>query len=148
MKLIKTYDNTVVHDGYYDCCTGNRYTVSQGVRYGMTATALTSTHSWSVVTQDGVRLSPELNTREEAMAELDRIAALIEGEAPAQGWVKGAPPKDGQWYMAIDRDGDPTAVRCDPNTNDIAPWQTATQFRYVNNPAYHLPTPIQPPKES
>lgn len=93
-------------------------------------------------------VSPWFNSEADAIAELDRIAALIGGTAPAQGWVEGPPPKDGKWYAIIDREGDPAIVRYDPAANDVTPWQTATHFRYANDPIHHMPAPIEAPKES
>lgn len=160
MKLLPTYATSdagnLVQDGYFDVETGTRYAVREGVRYVMSPATLKGSRAWSVVAYTGpgedavpmAHLSRDFETVEEALAELDRIAALIGGAAPDQGWAEGAPPKDGKWYVAIDRDGDPTVVRYDAGTNDITPWQTATHFRYANDPIYHQPTPIEAPKES
>lgn len=195
MKLLPTYAKTdaglIVRDGYFNPSTGIRYAVLEGQADKGGEPEIQWVTVWSVVAyinagdEPMAYLSVDYPTVDDALTELDRIAALIEGKdeprwgigidlasgpdsavevvidrvtgkivsvkdavTPAQGWVKGPPPKDGQWYAAIDYDGDPTVVRHDPEPNDATPWHTATQFRYANDPTHHLPTPIVAPKES
>lgn len=101
--------------------------------------------------QTHFEVSPYCATREEALAEFDRIAALIEGKSPAQGWVDGPPPKDGQWYVVL-YDRDPGDIR-----PSVAQWcegdgaySDDNEHNYSDETdiTHHLPTPIQPPKES
>lgn len=158
--LLPTYATSdagnLVRDGYFDTETGLRYAVREGQTDKGADAEIRFVTTWDVCAyrdagMDAVPmayLSRGFDTREEAMAELDRIAALIGGTAPTHGWVKGPPPKDGEWYAIIDREGDPAIVRYDPATNDVTPWQTATHFRYANDPIHHMPTPIEAPKES
>lgn len=163
MKLLPTYATSdagnLVRDGYFDTETGTRYAVREGVRYVMSPATLKGSRAWSVVAYTGpgedavpmAHLSRAFEHVDDALAELDRIAALIDGTAPvqAQEWVKGPPPKDGEWYAVIDGDGDPAIARYSPEPHVHLPWQTATNFRYSHSsPTHHLPTPIQPPKES
>ena len=158
MKLLPTYAKTdaglIVRDGYFNPSTGIRYAVLEGQADKGGEPEIQWVTVWSVVAyinagdEPMAYLSVDYPTVDEALAELDRIAALIGGAVPAQEWVKGPPPKDGEWYAIIDREGDPAIVRYDAGTNDVTPWQTATHFRYANDPTHHLPTPIVAPEES
>jgi len=89
--------------------------------------------------------------RADAMTELDRIAALISGEAASvgQGWVEGAPPPtDGAWFVVVDEDRNIHVVQCVQPASP-KPWETAAGYPYASSEfTHHLPTPIQPPKET
>jgi len=95
--------------------------------------------------------SPWFNSEPEAMAELDRIAALISGETAPVGesWVEGPPPlTDGAWFVVVDEDRNIHVVQC---VYPLAPkpWETAAGYPYASAEfTHHIPTPIQPPKET
>ncbi len=107
-------------------------------------------------------VSQFFDVRPDAMTELDRLAALISGEAApvGQGWVKGAPPEDGQWYLAMHTTGAPVAIRYhgDPGAGLLRnilgdrpgePWRDISgAYCAASTLTHHLPTPIQPPKET
>ena len=145
MKLMRT------PYGYYDITTRASYEVNS---YMDRAADLTEFRVWFVQLEhpecdhEGnrthTRLTDNFTSRADAVAELDRIAALISGTAPAQGWVKGAPPKDGAWrvvaYNRLD-DGTPSA--------GVARWDDARCAFFDDGGAlysvtitYHQPTPI------
>lgn len=162
MKLLPTYATSdagnLVRDGYFDTETGTRYAVREGVRYVMSPATLKGSRAWSVVAYTGpgedavpmAHLSRAFEHVDDALAELDRIAALIDGTAPAQAqeWVKGPPPEnDGQWFLAMVKGGDPVAVVCCAGCD--LPWSDTAGNDYPSSEfTHHLPTPIQPPKES
>lgn len=97
MKLLKTYDRDGAQTGYFNYETRCAYTV------GWPGYIPPAPRQWMVQVSEGEDLfqflSPPYATKDEALTELDRIAALISGTVPAQGWVKGPPPKDGAWYL-------------------------------------------------
>lgn len=173
MKLLPTYAlsdaGNIVKDGYFDPATRVRYAVREGQADKGDAAEIRWGTVWTVVAyvtpdDDAVpmaHLSRDFATVEEALAELDRIAALIDdpAPAPAQEWVKGSPPKDGQWYVVMHATGSPVAIRyCgDPGLAlfrnlieiDSEPWCDASGATAATSTfTHHLPTPIQPPKES
>lgn len=146
MKLLRTYHSNGDPKGYFDYAARCDYGVSRypGPDY-------TTRFVVDVYTGDGPRqtLSPPYDTETDALTELNRIAALIEGKAPAQGWVEGAPPNDGHWYLAFNLDGSPVAVHYNSAPHPDEPWRTSLGFHYHQSEfTHHLPTPIQPPKES
>lgn len=142
MKLIRTHNDTGFEDGYYDPVSGCHYCVRSfcnGTPYPFQVV---------VESNGGHRgISLVYSDKDNALAELDRIAALIEGKAPTQGWVAGAPPLvDGEWFLAMHQ-GEPVAVHCHA-PNDL-PWTDSAGNDYPSSEfTHHLPTPIQPPKES
>lgn len=158
MKLLPTYATSdagnLVRDGYFDTETGTRYAVREGVRYVMSPATLKGSRAWSVVAYTGpgedavpmAHLSRAFEHVDDALAELDRIAALIDGTAPAQAqeWVKGPPPKDGEWrvvaYNRLD-DGTPSAgvARWD---DDAKTFHDDGGAYYSATITYHQPTPI------
>lgn len=96
----------------------------------------------------GCPVSEPFLTEAEALAELDRIAALISGTAPAQGWVKGAPPHREGWWLIIDFHGNPAAVQWVPE-HQYGPWVCASGDTYTDVAIHHhQPTPIEAPKEN
>ena len=146
MKLLKTYADSA-HDGYLDPLTRCHYFIRDSV---------VSPHAprqWTVRVSEGeylYRISPPFATEAEALAELDRIAASIEGPAPApaQEWVKGPPPCRPGWWLIIDYHNNPAAVQWVPK-NIHGQWICGNEDTYTDIAIrYHLPTPIQLPKES
>lgn len=153
MKLLPTYAKTdaglIVRDGYFNTSTGIRYAVLEGQADKGGEVEIQWVTVWSVVAyinagdEPMAYLSVDYPTVDEALAELDRIAALIEGKAPAQGWVAGAPPKDGQWYVIYGNERPSAAYY-----NDHLVGYVDDNYRVTDIITHHLPTPIQPPKES
>lgn len=142
MKLIKTYKTDGTHEGYFDPLSRCRYGLfSPGRR-------AEEPQRWMVDVSEGELLhqflSPPFATRKEALTELDRIAALIEGKASAQGWVAGPPPQDGKTYVV--------AYDHDEMQPGVARWVDGEfeddSGQHYGDIRYHLPTPIQLPKES
>lgn len=151
MKLLET------PYGYYDITTRAHYEVNS---YMDRAADLTEFRVWFVQVehpecdhegnQTHTRLTDNFTSWDDAKTELDRIAALIEGKATAQGWVAGPPPLvDGAWFLALDVAGQPVAVTYAIPKNSH-PWETAggNDVYCAEHFTHHLPTPIQPPKES
>lgn len=138
MKLIQTENRNGTPNGYFDPSTGFHYTVDGEHPFWVIA---------RLPTGAAVRLTQVFVEYDDADAELDRIAALIEGKAPAQGWIAGSPPLvDGAWFLVMHQ-GEPVAVHCHA-PNDL-PWTDSAGNDYpCSEFTHHLPTPIQPPKES
>jgi hypothetical protein len=93
-------------------------------------------------------VSPYFDTEAEAMTELDRIAALISGEAapvPSFGWVPGPPPLDGQHYL-VRVTGDPGLpfdVATKRRTTGYAEsYESGCTLYYAEAITHHNPTPI------
>jgi len=151
MKLLPRYDWDGDSAGYLDPSTKCTYRL----RYGYhSVDGKTQLHHCQVVVEFNDEtehyLSPRYGTEEEGADELDRIAALISGEAaPAQQWVEGPPPlTDGAWFVVVDEDRNIHVVQC---VYPLAPkpWETAAGYPYASAEfTHHLPTPIQPPKET
>ncbi len=148
MKLIKTYTSAGVAEGYADLQTATTY------RVGSPSRPAGEAPRYRVEVSQGEHfyhfLSPPLATREEAMAELDRLAALISGEAApvGQGWVEEPPPlTPGAWFNVLDEDRNIHAVQCVYPESSL-PWETAAAHPHASSDfTHHLPTPIQLPKE-
>ena len=159
MKLLPTYAKTdaglIVRDGYFNPSTGIRYAVLEGQADKGGEPEIQWVTVWSVVAyinagdEPMAYLSVDYPTVDEALAELDRIAALIGGAVPAHGWVKGAPPLTPMaYFVAQDETGAPLVVQC-VAPSETHPW--ANGFGSVCAPdelTHHMPTPIVAPKES
>lgn len=64
-------------------------------------------------------------------------------------WHKGPPPRTpGVWYVAHEVHGHVTIVTATQGNSEL--WHTAKARDYyrAEDLTHHLPTPIQPPKES
>ncbi len=98
-------------------------------------------------------LSADFATREEALTELDRLAALISGEAApvGQGWVEGPPPLDGNHYL-VRLTGYPEfpfdVVTKRQDVEGTKPYESSCSYYDAEDITHHIPTPIQPPKET
>lgn len=129
MKLIQTENRNGTPNGYFDPSTGFHYTVDGEHPFWVIA---------RLPTGATVRLTQVFVEYDDADAELDRIAALIEGKAPAQGWVSGAPPQDGKTYVV--------AYDHDEMRPGVARWVDGEFEDDSGQPygdiRYHLPTPI------
>lgn len=147
MKLLRCSFNNDNLDAYFDPATRIVYAVRTWRKDVFDVCAFDSSREsddqWAFAS-----LSVDFASEAEALAELDRIAALIEGKAPAQGWVKGPPPEnDGQWLLAMVKGGDPVAVVCLAGAD--LPWSDTAGNDYpASEFTHHLPTPIEAPKES
>jgi hypothetical protein len=145
MKLLET------PYGYYDITTRAHYEINS---YMDRTTDLTEFRVWFVRAEhpecdhEGdrthTRLTDNVTSRAAAEAELDRIAALISGEAapvPSFGWVPGPPPDDGKWYL-VRYDDEPTPGVARFSSGQAEYVDDAGQSYGGNLITHHNPTPI------
>jgi len=142
MKLLQTETRNGSPNGYFDPATGIHYEVDGERPFWVVALFPAGSR---------LRLSAVFNDYDDAKDELDRIAALISGETAPVGesWVEGPPPlTDGAWFVVVDEDRNIHVVQC---VYPLAPkpWETAAGYPYASAEfTHHIPTPIQPPKET
>lgn len=151
MKPLKTYDYTGTHDGYFDHVKGFEYRAYRRVKQtGEDDRAVFLVRVYypcvdSDGDQVGAFLSPEFDTREEAMAELDDIAERISGKAAPVGqkWTEGPPPKNGAFYLVAYGSTDVGVAKW---RHDIDEYVDDGDDDYARNCIrYHVPTPIEAP---
>jgi hypothetical protein len=140
MKLLRTYHPGGDPKGYFDPVVRADYGVTRIADFGGPRFVV------DVYTGDGPRqqLSPPFATEAEALTELDRIAALISGEAapvPSFGWVPGPPPDDGKWYL-VRYDDEPTPGVARFSSGQAEYVDDAGQSYGGNLITHHNPTPI------
>lgn len=150
MRLLPNYMNTDAgnhtRDGFFDTATRTLYAIREKQADEGDESEIRWVTRWDVCafTTPGEDAAPlaflsrDFKTFDEALTELDRIAALIEGKAPAQGWVSGAPPQDGKTYVV--------AYDHDEMRPGVARWVDGEFEDDSGQPygdiRYHLPTPI------
>jgi hypothetical protein len=146
MKLLRCSYNHDALDAYFDPATRIVYAVRTWRRDKFDVCAFDATRD-----EDDQRifasLSVDFATEAEALTELNRIAALISGEAapaPSVGRVPGPPPEDGEFYL----------VQYGDEFNDLSPGVArfnSGQAEYVDDDnlsyadgliTHHNPTPI------
>jgi len=142
MKLIETETRNGSPNGYFDPATGIHYEVDGERPFWVVARFPAGSR---------LTLSAVFNDYDDAKDELDRIAALISGEAApvGQGWVKGAPPHQPTASWVVCTKDHMLVVFAEPDHHHGRVWGTTDQDFYTDDEiTHHLPTPIQSPKET